>query len=408
MSPESTAARAKAQGCPFSHTDYNQDAKIYEHYDWLEEDRQKGRFVFNDTTDRGFYMVQGFDDVVAALNNKNFTNAVTSALNPNRKESSTLYPQELDGDVHTNFRRVLNPFFSPVGVRRLDEFALPRLREMIQSIKDKGSVEFVTEFAIQFPAEVFLHLLGLPHTDVDFFLHDSEIMLNSFFNGDKEGGQAAGARLLEYFDKAVKERRKHPGDPKTDFLTRLMDADLDGRPMTHDEVLSVCLSVVLAGLDTTRSALGYIFYYLANNPELRQQITEDEKIIPHAIEEFIRMNPLVFQAGREAQESQDFEGLQVEPGDVMWIGMASANRDPNKYPEPEKFQLRREGINGHVGFGAGPHRCLGRHLARHELKMVLKEWHKVIPNYRVANPDEIVERGGQLTLQSMRLEVIDD
>lgn len=407
MSQEKTADRAKAQGCPFSHTDYNQDSAIYGHYQQLETDRRQGRFVFNDTTDRGFYMVQGFEDVVDALNNKNFTNAVTSALNPDRKESSTFYPQELDGDVHTRFRRVLNPYFSPVGVRRLDAFALPRLREMIAEIKENGSVNFVEDFAIQFPAEVFLHLLGLPHTDVDFFLRDSEIMLNSLFTGDHEAGGAANKRLLEYFDGAVRARRENPGDPKTDFLTRLMDADIDGRPMTHDEVLAVCLSVTLAGLDTTRSALGYIFYYLANNDELRHQITEQPEIIPHAIEEFIRMNPLVFQAGREAQEEQNFNGLEVEQGDVIWVGMASANRDPNKYPEPEKFQLDREGINAHVGFGGGPHRCLGRHLARHELKMVLEEWHKQIPNYRVANAEEVVERGGQLTLQSLKIEVID-
>ncbi|MBP1327295.1 cytochrome P450 [Leucobacter exalbidus] len=407
MTQESTAVRAKAQGCPFSNTDYNQDAAVYGHYEQLEADRQQGQFVFNDTTERGFYMVQGFDDVVAALNNKNFTNDVTSALNPDRKESSTFYPQELDGDVHTKFRRVLNPYFSPVAVRRLDEFALPRLREMIGEIKRNGSVNFVEDFAIKFPAEVFLHLLGLPHTDVDFFLRDSEIMLNSLFNGDRDAGAAANKRLLAYFDIAVAERRDNPGDPKTDFLTRVMDADIDGRPMTHDEVLAVCLSVTLAGLDTTRSALGYVFYYLANHDELRHELTENPAMIPHAIEEFIRMNPLVFQAGREAQSQQDFRGLDVEAGDVMWLGMASANRDPNKYPEPEKFVLDREGINAHVGFGGGPHRCLGRHLARHELRMVLEEWHKQIPNYRVSNADEVVERGGQLTLKSMKLDVLE-
>jgi cytochrome P450 len=183
-----------------------------------------------------------------------------------------------------------------------------------------------------------------------------------------------------------------------------VEARIDEDPLSQEDILVIMMTLMLAGLDTTRSALGYIYTHLAQHDADRQLIIDDPGTIPAAVEEFIRMYPLVFQAGREVQEPEDFHGLPLEKGDVMWLGIAQANRDPRKFPEPDRFVPGRKGVNQHLAFGAGPHRCLGMHLARLELIVVLQEWHERIPHYRIASGAELTERGGQLTMPSLPLE----
>lgn len=188
------------------------------------------------------------------------------------------------------------------------------------------------------------------------------------------------------------------------MVTRLLEARIDGKPIPEEDILTICLTLMLAGLDTTRSALGYIYAHLARNDADRQAIIDNPDLIPRAVEEFLRIYPLVFQVGREVQEPVEFHGLDLQPGDVVWLGIAQANRDPRKFPEPDRFIPDRKGVNQHIAFGAGPHRCLGMHLARLELAIVLREWHKRIPHYRIKEGVTLTERGGQLTLPTLPLE----
>jgi cytochrome P450 len=163
------------------------------------------------------------------------------------------------------------------------------------------------------------------------------------------------------------------------------------------------MSTLAAGLDTTRSALGYIFYHLATHPETRQELLDDPSLWPRFIEEAIRLYPLVLQVGRQAIEDMDFHGLDVKKGDMLWMGIASACRDPRKFPNPDELDMHRANVNNHLAFGAGQHRCLGMHLARRELVIALEEWHKQIPHYRIQEGVELRERGGQLRLESLPL-----
>lgn len=122
------------------------------------------------------------------------------------------------------------------------------------------------------------------------------------------------------------------------------------------------------------------------------------------MEESIRLYPLVLQVGRQATDDLDLHGLDVKKGDMVWVGIASANRDPRKFPDPDEFDMHRDNVNNHIAFGAGQHRCLGMHLARRELVIALEEWHKQIPDYRIPAGVELRERGGQLRLESLPLE----
>ncbi|WP_260684349.1 cytochrome P450 [Rhodococcus sp. KBS0724] len=398
-----SGAPGKQAGCPFNHTDYTADGPMGSHYDLLNADREASRFQFNDTTDRGFWMLTRYDDVLEGFQRaEDFTTNVTSALNPSR--TVDLLPQHLHGAPHIAMRRVINPYFAPAAVRRLEEAATKRCIELIEELAPKGGCDFVSEFAIRYPTDMFLHLLGLPLEDGEFFLPWVDKVFDGFFGGSKEEAKAAGDQIMDYFDKAVADRRKNPKDPKEDLVSRLIEATIDDQPIPHEDILTVCMTLMLAGLDTTRSALGYIFTHLAEHDDHRQELVEDPSLIPASLEEFIRLYPLVIQGGREVAQDTEFDDLEMSKGDVVWLGIGSANRDPRKFPDPDEYILGRTGVNQHLGFGAGAHRCLGMHLARLELQVVLREWHARIPNYRVAPDSELTERGGQLSLLSLPLQ----
>lgn len=391
------------QGCPVSHTEYGEDSELYGHYALMDAEREAARFRFNDTRPRGFWMLQRYDDVLEGFQKHDvWTTHARSALNP--ESGIALLPQDLNGQDHAKLRRVLNPFFSPAAVKRMEALAHERCVELIDEVRPKGRCDFVAEFAIRYPTDLFLALLGLPVSDGDFFLPWSETLFQGFFGGDPAETAEAKRKILAYFDTAVNERRAAPRDPKTDMVSRLVEARIDGEPLTQDDILTICMTLMLAGLDTTRSALGYMFTHLATHEDDRRRVIAEPDKAPAAVEEFLRLYPLVFQAGREVRADEDFHGVRLAKGDVVWLGIGSANRDPRKYPDPDRFVLGREGVNQNLAFGAGPHRCLGMHLARLELAVVLREWHARIPDYRIEPGVPLTERGGQLTMPTLPLE----
>ncbi|MFE4499237.1 cytochrome P450 [Rhodococcus sp. NPDC056743] len=393
----------KVQGCPVSHNRYAENSEIYGHYALLDAERDAARFHFNDTNKNGFWMLTRYQDVLEGFQkHQEWTTESRSALYPDT--TLRLLPQDLNGDEHVKLRKVINPFFAPAAVKRMEELAHARAVELIEELRPQGKCNFVAEFAIRYPTDIFLTLLGLPVSDGEFFVPWSEDMLNAMLAGYGPDVDEPKNKILAYFDEAVNERRKNPRDPKEDLLTRLVQAQIDDEDISHDDILLICMSLMLAGLDTTRSALGYIYAHLAENVADRELLVEDPTLCRSAVEEFIRMYPLVIQAGRRVQVDTEFHGLELSERDVVWLGVGSANRDPEKFPDPDKFILGRQGLNQHLAFGAGPHRCIGMHLARLELAVVLEEWHKRIPEYRLAEGAVLTERGAQLTLTSLPLE----
>ena len=173
-------------------------------------------------------------------------------------------------------------------------------------------------------------------------------------------------------------------------------------PLPRDDVVTVCLTMMAAGLDTTRSALGYFFHHLATHPDHRQLLVDDPALIPEAVEELLRLYGLLIQDGRYVAEDIEFHGCPLKKGDVIWLGLAAASRDPRRFDRPDEFLLGRE-FTKHLAFGTGAHRCLGAHLARAELVIVLEEWLARIPHFELAADEPLTERGGQLMLLSVPL-----
>ncbi|WP_222130341.1 cytochrome P450 [Nocardioides deserti] len=385
-----------------SHTNYMQARPALEHYALLDREREEGPLLINDAMPWEFTMVTRYDEVRAALQSTGFSCEVTNAMNVPRQID--IIPNMLDGEEHIKVRKVINPFFSPAAVKRMEPFALERVTALLDELQPAGSCDLVADFAIRYPTEIFLEQMGLPLTDADFFLPWVETVFGGLIGTEKEAAAAASAKIEEYFDATVEDRRAHPKDPELDLVSRLIEARIDEEPIPHQDILTICKTVMLAGLDTTRSALGYIYRHLALNPQHRQRIVDEPTVIPKAVEECLRMYPLVFQVGRLAAKDVDINGHRLDQGTITWLGIGSANRDPRKFEDPESYNPDRPGVNQHLAFGLGPHRCLGMHLARLELVLVLREWHKRIPEYRLREGVELMERGGQLSLTTLPLE----
>jgi cytochrome P450 len=387
-------------GCPITHTDYRVERPLFGHYAQLNAEREQSDFLLNDSTKDPFYMIQRFDHVLEAMQMPEvFSNDIVNALDPFMEVR--FLPNNLNPPEHTRMRKILNRWFSPAAVRRIEPLVLARSVELIEELEPKGEIDFVAEFGIRFPTEMFLATLGLPTSDGEMFTAWVEALFSGFFGGPDP--TPAATAITAYFQEAIDDRKANPRDPEVDFVSRMLRPDLVGDWLTDEDLLLICMTLMTAGLDTTRAALGYIFQHLAGDEELRHRLTANPDLWPRAIEEFVRLYPLVIQDGRLVMQDIDFHGLKLKKGDVLWLGIGSANRDPLKYPNPDVFDMDRPDINHHLGFAAGPHRCLGMHLARHELIIALQEWHKRIPDYYISEGTELRERGGQLTLIQLPL-----
>jgi cytochrome P450 len=387
------------------HTDFRVDRPLLETRRMLSDDREAQPFYWNDSTEHGFWMVTRFTEVLEALNMPEaFNNKQVNAFD--RNMAVHLLPQTLNGQAHRNLRAVLNPYFAPAAVKRIEPLARERAIALIEELQPKKAVDMANGFGMQYPTEIFLALLGLPMSDGLMFLKWVEDIFGGFFGGPAAAPAArlAGEHIQDYFRTALDEREKNPRDPKTDLVTRLLAARIDDKPIPREDVLTICMTLMAAGLDTTRSALGYIFHHLAHFEADRRRLIDKPLEWAVAVDEFVRLYPLVFQDGRQATDDIEFHGCPIRAGDMLWIGIASANQDPRKFERPDKFDPSRKNLRDHVGFGGGPHRCLGMHLAKAEIVIVMQEWLKRIPDYRVAAGSKLTERGGQLRIQHLPLE----
>jgi len=244
--------------CPVLHTDYRVDRPALEHRVRLSADREAHAGLYwNDSTKHGFWMITRFADVLEALNMPEvFDNRQVNAFDRDMKLH--LLPQTLNGREHRELRAVLNPFFAPAAVKRIEAIARERARALIRELEPRKSVDLVNEFGMQYPTEIFLSLLGLPTSDGTMMLRWVEDIFAGFFGGEAGVAAAlvAAERTQAYFREAIAERERNPRNPKTDLVTRLLVANAGDKPIPREDVLTICTTLMAGGLDTTRAAMG--------------------------------------------------------------------------------------------------------------------------------------------------------
>lgn len=294
-----------------------------------------------------------------------------------------LVPLAFDAPEHTRYRRILQPFFSPRDAAAWQPMVRRLVGTLIDSFADRGHCDLVTDLAIPLPAEVFLTLFGLPLADKDRLIGWKEGLLASPILTAGKPSEAtiqAGAELFGYLAGHIEERRRDPA--RTDDLLGRLLADTSEERLSDEELIGLSFLFVLAGLDTVTSVLSIVFAALAAQPKLRQQIVADPAVIPAAIEEMLRFDGPVLFLPRVATQDIELDGQTIPAGTDVQVAIAVANRDPVEHPDPDEIDFARQ--QRHLAFGAGPHRCLGAHLARMELREVLAEWHQRIPEYELA------------------------
>lgn len=294
-----------------------------------------------------------------------------------------LVPIAVDPPDHSRFRRVLDPFFGPKKMSERESELRKQVGELVDAIKRRGECDFMTDLAIPFPSQVFLTLFGLPLKDRDKLVQwkDAVIGLADVENlTQTPEGLAQALELHTYLTEHIAQRGVDTGND--DLLSELISLPERDR-LTDSEMLGLCFLFVLAGLDTVTSALSFAFGHLASDAELRRRIVDDYTVIPNFIEEQLRVEVPVPFVPRVATEDIEVAGMHVPKDSNVLLVYGCANRDPRRYQNSDTMNLDKP--RPHFTFGRGPHRCLGSHLARMELRIVLEEWHNRIPEYRIAD-----------------------
>jgi cytochrome P450 len=201
--------------------------------------------------------------------------------------------------------------------------------------------------------------------------------------------RATGQEIYAYFDGQLDERERNNTN---DILTHFVTAEIDGEKLTREEILDICFLFLIAGLDTVSDSLTCFFAFLATHPQHRRQIVENPAVIPNAVEELLRWeSPVPGGVPRIATQDTELpDGTRVAAGTAVLVSYGASNVDASEFPDAFDVRFDRES-NRHIAFGAGVHRCLGSHLARRELRIALREWHRRIPEYRLKPGHEQLE-----------------
>jgi cytochrome P450 len=299
-----------------------------------------------------------------------------------------LIPLQIDPPEHRKYRKLLDPLFAPKQMATLEPQITAQVNELIDTFEDTGGCDFTNEFAIPLPSTIFLRLFGLPLSELPQLLEFNERTQRP--PGDTAAEHLAQRRtnaseVSAYFAAVIAERRGQP--PRDDLLSKLLTAEVDGERLSDEDVIDISFLMILAGLDTITDTLTCSFKFLAENSAHRQQIIDDPSVIPAAVEELLRWETPVMSIIRVAQTNAEIEGCPVRKGDFVLACLGSANTDENEFENADQVEFARN-PNRHIAFGGGIHRCLGSHLARQELRVALREWHRRIPHYSL--PDGFV------------------
>jgi cytochrome P450 len=343
----------------------------------LAEDRGVGWKTLRDAGPvvfmNGYYYLTRREDVLAALRNpKVFSSRVLQPpTNP-----LPVVPLSFDPPEHTRYRKILQPYFSPHALGKSRPVLERHATDMIAALAGRGECEVMADFARLYPFQVFLDLYGLPLEDLDDVIAWKDAIV-----GDKEyltmaEMEQGQLELFEYLVNAIQQRRENPG---SDMLSQVMTGPGD---FTDLELLGMSHLLILAGLDTVTAAIGFSLFELARRPKLRAELRDNPKQIRVFIEEIVRLEPSAPVAPRITTDFVNVGGMTLPPGSQVRLCMAAVNRDGSDSMSTDDVVMDGK-VHRHWGFGGGPHRCLGSHLARIELTVIVGEWLKQIPDFEL-------------------------
>ncbi|MGE2692501.1 cytochrome P450 [Mycolicibacterium pulveris] len=383
----------ESTACPVSYSDFDHmttkpdGQSPYPMYRELRAESPVGRSELYG----GFWVATGYQECYEIMHRPEVFSSRRITF-PAFPQDAPMIPIELDPPDHALYRSLLAPAFSPRRTReQWEEPIRAVVNQLIDGFIDAGRCDAYKTLAEPIPCYMGTTLLGVPNDDAPLLLEwVSAVVDNS--PDDPEAPKVAMQKQYEYFTAKLEERRADPsGD---DVLSRLIRSEVDGKSLTQEELLGFCLLLLLASIDTTQKAIGSMMWHLAKDPELRHELASDYSKIPGAVEEMLRFwSPS--QPSRVVVQDIEFAGQQMKAGDVVIMMVGSADRDEREFPQGETFVPDRS-PNRHLTFGGHIHKCIGAHIARLEMRVLLEELLRRIPDFEIENDSKVRWCPGQV------------
>jgi hypothetical protein len=289
-----------------------------------------------------------------------------------------LVPIAFDPPEHTRFRHVLQPFFSPHTLGEMLPALQQQAVDIVGAVAARRECEVMADIAIPYPSQVFLTLFGLPLEDRDRLIAWKDGVINLADRPSLEGVDLTPAlELFSYLTDAINERRQNPD---RDILSQVLTGE---HALDDAEAIGLSYLFVLAGLDTVTSSMGSALLELARNPELQAALRDDPEQIKVFIEEIVRLEPPAPLVPRMTTEAVTIGDVTLPAGAQVRLLLGAINRDESDEISTNHVVMDGK-VHRHWGFGGGPHRCLGSHLARMELTLIVDEWLKRVPAFELA------------------------
>ena len=286
-------------------------------------------------------------------------------------------------------RNLVNQAFTPRAVAHLSDRVTQITQELLDEVRHKGAMDIVADIAFPLPAKVIAELLGVPAEDWDIFQRWARVD-SSDAASRRESGQSMQEEMFNYFTNLLEERRR---SPREDLISSLSVAEVDGERLSEPELLSFCTLLLAAGQETTKNLISNAIVCLTDHRESMERLINEPALMPTAIEEILRYLPPVWFLFRQTKADVELAGQHIPANQVVLAWTASANRDPARFPDPDRFDIERE-PNRHLAFGHGIHFCVGAPLARLEAKIALPMMLQQLNNLQRVEGVPITVRAG--------------
>lgn len=355
----------------------------------------------------GSFFVSRYDDAVAVYRSPAASSDKKIEFKP-KLGDSPLYEHHTtslvfnDPPLHTRVRRLIMGAVNQRAIARMEAQVTRLVDALLDAMQEKGRTDFIADFAAQIPIEVIGNLLDIPRPERSP-LRDWSIAILSGLEPKLtpqmvERGNDAVREFVSFLRALVAERRRSPGDPESDVLTRLIQGEKDGDKLTETELYHQCIFLLNAGHETTTNLIGNGLWALLNNPSQRDALRKDERLVPSAIEEMLRYDGPIQLNNRRLTAPLTLSGRTLPEGSLITIGIGAANRDPAQFPDPDGFDVARK-PNRHVAFGHGDHVCVGMNVARMEGRIAIG---RLLQRFRTLEPDGEPERDRRVRFRGFR------
>lgn len=345
----------------------------------------------------GFWFFMKNEDIFNAEQDPQTYSVAPSMLMPALGTDEPMIPIDIDPPAHAGYRRILLPLFTPKAVDELTPFVVETAHQLADGVVDLDVADIGLDYARPLPTIVFSTLVGYPRDDWHMF---DDWIDRIFARADDPDDAAKASQEVRDYLEALVERRRH--EPEIDDITgRLLKAEIDGRPLTHDEIMNYQYLLFIAGLETTAWTIRAGLWYLAHNPEDQQRLRDDPELVSSAVEEFLRTFSPVQGMARTVLQDTEVGGCPIKKGDRVVLAFGSGNRDEDAYPDPDRVLIDRE-QNRHFAFGVGIHRCLGSNLGRREVVVAIREFLARTPRFEAVDPSESWHGVGPLHVRFVR------